>query len=186
MRRNIGDISVLKASLSIIAIVVCAGCQSGGGAESARSAVEAEIKSLNDGLCHGPNGTKDCKELLCDSLTGDCVECLRSIDCKSPQAPICSQNKCVPCSEKNACDTGICAETGECVECMADNDCASESSGEGYVTGNAVFGHVDHSYGDVQAAKTMCVRHQCVACDLTLPTQQIRSLSSGKWKTERE
>lgn len=26
----------------------------------------------------------------------------------------------------------------------------------------------------------------CVACDLTLPTQQIRSLSSGKWKTERE
>ena len=26
----------------------------------------------------------------------------------------------------------------------------------------------------------------CVACDLTLPTQQIRSLTSGKWKTERE
>lgn len=26
----------------------------------------------------------------------------------------------------------------------------------------------------------------CVACDLTLPTQQIRALSSGKWKTERE
>jgi 16S rRNA (cytidine1402-2'-O)-methyltransferase len=25
----------------------------------------------------------------------------------------------------------------------------------------------------------------CVACDLTLPTQQIRSLTSGKWKTER-
>lgn len=26
----------------------------------------------------------------------------------------------------------------------------------------------------------------CVACDLTLPTQYIRSLPSGKWKTERE
>lgn len=26
----------------------------------------------------------------------------------------------------------------------------------------------------------------CVACDLTLPTQQIRSLSSAKWKVERE
>lgn len=26
----------------------------------------------------------------------------------------------------------------------------------------------------------------CVACDLTLPTQYIRSLSSGKWKSERE
>ena len=25
----------------------------------------------------------------------------------------------------------------------------------------------------------------CVACDLTLPTQYIRSLTSGKWKTER-
>ena len=26
----------------------------------------------------------------------------------------------------------------------------------------------------------------CVACDLTLPTQYIRTLPSGKWKTERE
>ena len=26
----------------------------------------------------------------------------------------------------------------------------------------------------------------CVACDLTLPTQYIRSLSAAKWKTERE
>ena len=26
----------------------------------------------------------------------------------------------------------------------------------------------------------------CVACDLTLPTQHIRSFPSGKWKTERE
>ena len=26
----------------------------------------------------------------------------------------------------------------------------------------------------------------CVACDLTLPTQYIRSLPSGRWKTERE
>lgn len=26
----------------------------------------------------------------------------------------------------------------------------------------------------------------CVACDLTLPTQHIRSFQSGKWKTERE
>ena len=26
----------------------------------------------------------------------------------------------------------------------------------------------------------------CVACDLTMPTQQIRSLSSAKWKVERE
>ncbi len=26
----------------------------------------------------------------------------------------------------------------------------------------------------------------CIACDLTLPTQYIRSLPSGKWKTERE
>ena len=25
----------------------------------------------------------------------------------------------------------------------------------------------------------------CVACDLTLPTQYIRSLPSAKWKTER-
>ena len=158
------NIGLWKASLSIIAIALAAGCQSGGGTKPVQV---PPIVQDNDGLCHGPNSIKNCNGLICDSLTGDCVECLRSIDCKSPQAPICSQNKCVPCSEKNACDTGICVETGECVECMTDNDCASESSGEGYVTGNAVFGHVDHSYGDVQAAKTMCVRNQCVACDLT-------------------
>ena len=49
---------------------------------------------------------------------------------------------------------------------------------------------IEAPYRNNQMLEALCSVLQpntmiCVACDLTLPTQYIRSLPSGKWKTER-
>ncbi len=50
---------------------------------------------------------------------------------------------------------------------------------------------IEAPYRNNQMLEALCTVLQpntmiCVACDLTLPTQHICSLPSGKWKTERE
>ena len=50
---------------------------------------------------------------------------------------------------------------------------------------------IEAPYRNNQMLEALCSVLQpntmiCVACDLTLPTQYIRTLPSGKWKTERE
>ncbi len=74
---------------------------------------------------------KDCAEagMLCDPLSGLCVECLYESDCGANQH--CVEHVCldyVPCKNSLDCvdtpDTPICdPESGECVQCAGTEDC---------------------------------------------------------------
>ncbi|MBQ9394224.1 MAG: hypothetical protein IJU23_01750, partial [Proteobacteria bacterium] len=144
--------------VSILALAL-AGCQSGGGTEPAQSAAE----QVDDGLCHGPDGAVDCHGATC--VNGECLECLNNTQCEDPNKPACHAHKCEPCSGANDCSVGSCdTKSGQCVECLADDDCESVSS-DGHVTNSNVWGHIDHSFGT--APRTMCVEHQCVACNVS-------------------
>ncbi len=141
--------------VSILALAL-AGCQSGGGTEPAQSAAE----QVDDGLCHGPDGAVDCHGATC--VNG---ECLNNTQCEDPNKPVCHAHKCEPCSGANDCNVGTCdTKSGQCVECLADDDCEFVSS-DGHVTNSNVWGHIDHSFGT--APRTMCVEHQCVACNVS-------------------
>ena len=141
-----------------------AGCQSGGGTEP----INEPIRELNpqadtDDSCYVQDGKRsNCRQrnMYCDEEIKQCVECLYSTHCTNPETPICSQHKCVPCSEQNPCSHGICIDSGRCVECVKDADCKNDSGAS-----DSIWGHVDHSYGDLQAGRTMCVSNECVPCN---------------------
>ncbi len=140
-----------------------AGCQSGGGTEPINEPVDVQIVPADrDDMCYMEDGRRsNCRQrnMYCDDETKQCVECLYSTHCTNPAAPVCDQHKCVPCSQKNACNVGICTDSGRCVECVKDADCSASSAA------NDVWHHVDHSYADVLSAKTMCVDYECVPCN---------------------
>jgi len=71
-----------------------------------------------------------CSVGVCDYNTGRCVECRSGSDCMSSNAPICSNNRCIPCSAEHSCYSGFCdTRTGQCVECINDSDCGSRERG---------------------------------------------------------
>ncbi len=61
---------------------------------------------------------------LCDSMSGQCVECLESLDCDRPDAPWCLRGECIGCVDTCAGATPVCdVDTAECVGCLNDSDC---------------------------------------------------------------
>lgn len=137
----------LNAVLTASVMMMFMGCQSGGG--------NAEVKEPSESVtsdCWTIEGSPlncNAKNMYCFASGGQCVECLNSRQCGKPEAPICSQNKCVPCSEQNACEDGICLKNGTCVECVNNSDCTSNAS----------------SGIQVDGLRTVCVENQCVACN---------------------
>jgi Cys-rich repeat protein len=66
---------------------------------------------------------------VCDSVTGNCVECTADVNC--PANNVCSvSNTCVECNSNADCATNptvpICANN-TCVECITDSDCPAAS-----------------------------------------------------------
>ena len=45
----------------------------------------------NQDKCHFDGKIITCEKGVCDPATGNCVDCLASSDCKSPEKPICSE-----------------------------------------------------------------------------------------------
>ncbi len=84
----------------------------------------------NQDKCHFDGKIITCEKGVCDPATGNCVDCLASSDCKSPEKPICSEKTCIACDAAHACDNGKCdVNTGKCLECLADSDCPTRQSG---------------------------------------------------------
>ena len=77
--------------------------------------------------------TADCssmgKRTLCDTATGDCVECMATTDC--PKDNDCIRSACVPytsCVNTRECPNGLVCNTtrGRCVECVTDAECGDD------------------------------------------------------------
>jgi hypothetical protein len=68
---------------------------------------------------------------ICDSVRGQCVECLGARDCDVPSSCNPSSQRCaIPCSADGDCNnTSICDTAhGFCVECRSDDDCGPRNA----------------------------------------------------------
>ncbi|MBQ9395114.1 MAG: hypothetical protein IJU23_06300, partial [Proteobacteria bacterium] len=151
------NIGLWKARLSVIAIALIAGCQSGGGTGHEQNASEG-TNIPGDTYCPAADGsyidcTKDNKH--CYLNAGQCFDCTSHAHCTNPDAPLCNEvGQCVPCSDSNPCEkNGICQE-GRCLECMTDEQCEPWRD-PSEMQGSAM----------PRRLKTMCVDHVCQPCD---------------------
>lgn len=66
-----------------------------------------------------------CGGLLCDPVTGNCVECLEATDCASGQVCHPTRHACVECVENGDCSAGVCDPSSfTCVECYDATHCS--------------------------------------------------------------
>ena len=81
--------------------------------------------------CGEGGGSAACAEKTDNALpicvsNGSCAQCGRSTDCKVDDAPICAQNKCIPCTRDSECSERDGDEPGICLAPRDDGRCAKD------------------------------------------------------------
>jgi hypothetical protein len=114
------------AFASVFGVVCLAGCpQETPPADDAGDA-GSDAGDASAATCE-TSGCADPMRPLCDSSSGDCVECLGAPDCSVATEPLCAAGACTGCITDTACmrDTGRarCRSDGACVTCLAATDC---------------------------------------------------------------
>lgn len=109
----------------------CVGCKT-----SADCLTDPNGPRCVEGICEGCVDNSDCINsplgVVCDaSGTGQCVQCLSSVDCGGQQ---CANKVCVGCTENVHCygqpSTPVCnTTTSECAPCTSSAQCAGHPSG---------------------------------------------------------
>lgn len=120
----------------------------------------------------------DCKtkgKAVCDTTSGDCVQCINTSDCSNGK--VCKNNVCVSkggCQSNKDCTSkglNVCnVQTGKCVQCTKTNELAcniNEFCSNGYCVSNVPIPCAKNA--DCSSQTPCCYKSSCVECTSTCP-----------------
>jgi hypothetical protein len=112
-----------------------------------------------------PNSNQKCFMLFTPNCL-NALNCSQPSDCSlNPNAPICSENKCIQCNSTAECKTGQVCRSRFCSDCAANSDCPT-----GQLCINGLC-RTCSDYSECQSLLTgsVCNNGSCVPCSSTLP-----------------
>ncbi len=146
--------------------------------------LSAMVLAMSAAACSngdGSQGAKGCDPacgngLICNEITGQCVDCLADLDCQSPKK-YCRMfdHLCVECLANGDClagyqcnaDTNVCEAQGQAPECGEDKPCAG--AGEECVDGRCV----EKVECTSENEKEVCPGSECTEDGLCLNSKEV-------------
>ncbi|GEM_PF-2636975 len=141
---DLNDNGELDTNETSTSKIICNGANGGGGAIGC--AAEAEDYCLEQAIAN------DNELGVCDTTTGNCVECLETKDCGTDSGKYCSNKVCVP-----YCGDGI-VNNGE--------DCDPAAPSSEWKYGGTCDGYISGTVGEITCSETCVMSDTCDFPDL--------------------